>query len=43
MEEDKLTNPVAVSLLGVAAIMATSADNGNSVEQTETVGKRVTP
>jgi hypothetical protein len=43
VEEDKLTNPVAVRLLGVAAEMATSADDGNLVEQTGTVGKDFTP
>ena len=43
MEENKLTNPVAVRLLGVAAEMATSADDGNLVEQTGTIGKNFTP
>ncbi len=43
VEQDELTNPVAIRLLGVAAEMATPADDGNLVEQAGTVGRGITP
>jgi hypothetical protein len=42
-EQDELTNPVTTSLLGVAAGMAAPGDDGNPVEQAETVGRGITP
>jgi hypothetical protein len=43
VEQDELTNPVAIRLLGVAAEMAAPADDGNLVEQAGTVGRGITP
>jgi hypothetical protein len=43
VEQDELTDPVAIGLLGIAAEMAAPADNRNLVEQAGTVGGGVTP
>jgi hypothetical protein len=43
VEQDELTSPVAIRLLGIAAEMAAPADNGNLVEQARSVGRGITP
>jgi hypothetical protein len=42
-EQNELSSPVTISLLGVAAEMPTRADDGNLVEQAGTVGRGITP
>jgi hypothetical protein len=43
VEEDELTNPVAIRFLGIAAEMAAPADDRDLVKQTGTVGGKITP
>jgi hypothetical protein len=43
VEQDELTNPVAIGLLGIAAEVAAPANDGNLVEQAGTVSGRLTP
>jgi hypothetical protein len=43
VEQDELTGPVSIRLLGVAAEMAAPADDGNLVAQARAVGRGITP
>jgi hypothetical protein len=43
VEQDELTNPVAIRFLGIVAEMAAPADDRNLVEQAGTAGGVVTP
>lgn len=43
VEQDELTSPVAIRLLGIAAEMAAPADDGNLIEQAGAVGRGITP
>lgn len=43
MEKYELPNPVTVGRFGVSAEMSTTADGGDLIKQTRTVGGGITP